>query len=118
MVDTLGGTVARLDILRAKVEAAKFEGDTIFSEIERAIEKISGSRCAEKRAVLELRYLDMAGWDSVNYAIFGGKTDFLYREDSYLRRIFYIHADALKKLSVILDDQRAAGATTKSDGRN
>ena len=114
-VDTLGKTVAKLEKLRSQVAAAKSKVDIISLEIEEAIAKIGGVRCAEKRATLEMRYLDLLEWGDVNRALFGDKEDFLDREDSYMRRVFYIHGEALKKLGDILDAQKPAEAATLLD---
>ena len=117
-VDTLGSTVAKLEKLRSQVAAAKSEADSIGLEIEAAIAQIGGARCVEKRVLLEMRYLDMMEWCDINSALFGDKKDFLYKEDSFMRRTFYIHADALKKLGDILDAQKPAEAATRSDDKN
>lgn len=116
-VDTIGRTVARLDSLRAKLAAAQAEENSIFLEIDEAIEQINGKKNAEKWSILQLRYLDLVSWNSVNYAIFGANPDFLDREESYMRRIVYMHSDALKDLSAILDAQRAAETATQMDER-
>lgn len=117
-VDALGSTVAKLEKLRSQVAAAQAKADSIYEEIEEAIGKIAGARCAEKKAALQLRYLDVMSWETVNNALFGDKKDFLYKEDSFMRRTFYIHADALKKLGDILDAQKPAEAATRSDDKN
>lgn len=116
-VDIVGRTVARLDSLRAKLAAAESEENSVFSEIDEAIEQISGKKSSEKQAVLQMRYLDFMDWEGVNSALFGERQDFLLREDSFLRKTFYIHAAALKKLSVILDAQKPAEAATRSDDK-
>lgn len=117
-MDTLGKTVAKLDKLRSQVAAAQAKADSIYEEIEEAIGKIAGARCAEKKAALQLRYLDVMSWETVNNALFGDKKDFLYKEDSFMRRTFYIHGEALKKLGDILDAQKPAEAATRSDDKN
>lgn len=117
-VDIVGRTVAKLEKLRAQVSAAKSKVDIIGLELEEAIGKIGGARCVEKRTLLAMKYLDMWEWPDVNRALFGKKSDFLLREDSYQRRTFYIHADALKKLGDILDVQRPAEAATQLDDGN
>lgn len=114
-VDALGRTVAKLEKLRSQVAAAEIEANSLYEEIETAIGRIDGAQCAEKRAVLALKYLDLASWTGVNNALFGDKKDFLYKEDSFMRRTFYIHADALKKLGDILDAQKPAEAATRSE---
>lgn len=117
-VDTLGKTVAKLDKLRSQVAAAEIKANSLYEEIETAIGKIGGARCAERRTVLQLRYLDSVDWSGVNSALFGDRENFLYKEDSFMRRTFYIHGDALKKLGDILDAQEATEAATRSDDKN
>lgn len=117
-VDALGRTVAKLEKLRSQVAAAEIEANSLYEEIETAIGKIGGARCAEKRAILQLRYLDVMSWEAVNNAFFGDRKDFLYKEDSFMRRTFYIHGEALKKLGDILDAQKPAEAATRSDDKN
>ena len=117
-VDALGSTVAKLEKLRSQVSAAKSKADSIGLEIEAAIAQIGGARCVEKRVLLEMKYLDLMEWGDINRALFREKSDFLLREDSYQRRTFYIHADALKKLGDILDAQKPAEAATRSDDKN
>lgn len=117
-VDTLGKTVAKLDKLRSQVAAAEIKANSLYEEIETAIGKIGGARCAERRTALQLRYLDSVDWSGVNSALFGDRENFLYKEDSFMRRTFYIHGDALKKLGDILDAQEATEAATRSDDKN
>lgn len=100
-VDTLGATVARLDQLREKLENSKKNAYAIYDEISVAIEMMSDTCKAEelRKGVLQMRYLDGMSWDTINEALFGGNADFLDREDSYLRRVFYLHGDALAELA-------------------
>lgn len=103
-VDTLGSTVSRLEQLRAKLELSKKSADEIYDEIDSAIEMIEGDgkEVESRKGVLQMRYLDGMSWDEVNSAMFGGKNDFLDKEYSYMRRVYYIHGDALADIAPII----------------
>lgn len=70
-------------------------------EIEKIIAKL---RHSEERAVIRMRYIDGLGWDEVLDAMFGGKEDFLDKEETYNRRMYKIHGSALLNMSRILTD--------------
>lgn len=44
------------------------------------------------------------GWDEVLDVLFGGKADFLDKEESYNRRMYMIHGSALSNMSLVLND--------------
>lgn len=111
-VDTVGNTVAKIEKMREKIEASKKKANALYAETEDAIDQIGGSGFASKRAVLVMRYLDLMEWEEVNNVLFGGEEGFYYKEDSYLRRTFYIHGEALEKLSAILEAQEAPQTAT------
>lgn len=111
-VDTVGNTVARMEKLREKIEESRKKVNSLYDEIGGAIAQIDGSDWANQRSVLETRYLDLMEWEEVNSILFGRKKDFYDREDSYLRRTFYIHGKALEKLSAILEAQEAPQTAT------
>lgn len=56
----------------------------------------------DERAVIRLRYFSSGSWDDVNDALFGGKSDFMEREDTYLRRTHRVHGCALVNIAKIL----------------
>jgi len=57
----------------------------------------------DERAVIRMRYLDRSSWDDVNDMIFGGKKDFLDKEESYKRRVFRLHGAALLDMARYID---------------
>lgn len=73
-------------------------------EIEKIVHKL---RKAEERSVIRARYLDCAffhgdklsDWNDVSNMLFGDKSDFLEKEDSYLRRTHKIHGTALQNMA-------------------
>ncbi len=85
------------------------------NEIKRSVEElkakrksiesiISKLRHSEERAVIRLRYIDGMGWDEVLDVLFGGKSDFLDKEESYNRRMYMIHGSALSNMAHVLND--------------
>lgn len=107
LVDTLGSTVAKLEHLRIKLEASKKAAYALYNEIDSTIEMIAGTgkEAENRKGVLQMRYLDGMSWEEVNSAMFGGREDFLDREEAYLRRIFYIHGGALADLVPLIPEQ-------------
>lgn len=59
-------------------------------------------RHSEERAVIRMRYFDGASWNDVVDMLFGGKADFLGKEDTYLRRTHKIHGSALLNMAIII----------------
>ena len=64
---------------------------------------------ADERAVLRMRYFDLSGWPEIRSSLYGDKPDFLQREQSYSRRAFRLHTDALAALDQMLEDSGHTG---------
>ena len=62
-------------------------------------------RHSEERAVIRMRYFDGASWNDVVDMLFGGKDDFLGKEDTYLRRTHKIHGSALLNMAIIIQSE-------------
>lgn len=91
--------VAEIDEIAERVEhleaAAKTEGDIL----ERAM---SSLRVAEQREVLILRYIDGMDWDSVVFCKYGGRTDYLAREEEYRQSVYSLHNRAIASLATAI----------------
>lgn len=61
---------------------------------------------SDERAVIRMRYFDGASWNDVSDMLFGGKEDFLGKEDTYLRRTHKIHASALINMAIIIEGEK------------
>lgn len=59
-------------------------------------------RSSDEKAVIRMRYFDRASWNEVLDMMFGGREDFLGKEDTYLRRVHKIHGSALQNMAKIL----------------
>lgn len=100
--DPIGGAIARLDDLKSQIEAARESEEQLYRERDAAINQITGKRWPERQAVLRFRYLDMLPWAEICGAMFGSKADFDEKQESYLRRVYHVHGQALKELSKIV----------------
>lgn len=73
-------------------------------------------RKADERAVVRFRYIDVMSWNTVNDAMFGGKEDFLDKEETYLRRAHKVHDRALQNMVMYLDSVKATSRQTTVPG--
>ncbi len=97
------------DLVERKIELedsirndVKFQSDErkFFENILKAIIK------SDERAVIRMRYFDGARWDDVVDMMFGGKEDFLGKEDTYLRRVHKIHGTALLDIARYIEENQ------------
>jgi len=115
--DRVGGIVGRLDELRTEIEEAQVEATATRHEIEAAIKRITGPRWPDRRAVLRFRYLLCLAWPDVTDALFGGKRDFLDKEDTYQRRTYRLHGEALLALLELVPAEALQENDTENGGQ-
>lgn len=101
--DRIGKQCSVIDLLEREMSDLQDEAAKIYYEIDSAIKTISGKGNADRRLVLQLRYLDLLPWDSICFAVFGGKADFNDREQSYSRRCLDLHKQGILSLMEIID---------------
>ena len=65
--------------------------------IERVVAK--GLKKPDERAVIRYRYVDMYEWPDVIDCLFGGKEDYIDKEDTYKRKTYALHSDAIYKMT-------------------
>ncbi len=61
-------------------------------------------RSSDERAVIRIRYIDRASWYAVTDILFGGREDYLNKEETYLRRVHKIHGSALQNIAKYVDE--------------
>ena len=115
--DRMGGIVGRLDELRTVIEEAQAEATATRREIEAIIKQISGPHWPDRRAVLRFRYLLCMAWPDVTDALFGAKRDFLDKEDTYMRRVYRLHSEALLDLLELVPDEALQEMDTENGGQ-
>lgn len=71
------------------------------TEREHLTAMIAELQCGNERQVLFARYFDGHSWAGVCELVFGCRADFDEKADSYQRRIFRIHGNALDNLNKI-----------------
>ena len=101
--DKLGGIIGAADALDREAAEKEQDAAALYIEIDGAIRRIDGKHGAERRTVLQCRYLDGQAWGGVTYLLFGDRVDFNDKEDSFQRRVFNIHKAALEDLAQVLD---------------
>ena len=101
--DKLGGIIGAADALDREAAEKEQDAAALYDEIDRAIRKIGGKHGVERRTVLQCRYLDTMAWQDVAYLVFGERTDYSDKFDSFQRRVFNIHKAALEDLAQVLD---------------
>lgn len=96
--------------------------EELEEEIREAIERQRGERDylegvikhlrrSDERAVIRIRYFDCASWNDVVDLMFGDSPDLLEKEDSYLRRVFKLHGQAVNNMAKYIkeNDQDRSG---------
>lgn len=103
-VDGLEGYIYRRarDGIESRLERLKRDE---ASEREYLTALIAELQCGNERQVLFARYFDGHSWAAVCGVVFGSRADFEEKAESYQRRIFRIHGNALDNLNRIHDQR-------------
>ena len=64
---------------------------------------------AKQRAIIELRYLNLLKWETVNEVLNGEAPDFILKKPCYLRQMFKAHRAAIDKMDVALQRRSSEG---------
>lgn len=97
--DRFTDKIHKKDELTKKVKDRIKKRDDERHYIEMLLSKL---KKANEISVIEMRYFDLMDWEDVNEALYGQEKDFLEREDTFRRRMFYIHSEALRHLAVLM----------------
>jgi len=101
-VDILGRQVAALDTLRDAVAAAEAQVFRRRQRTETIIDILRTQRVAkwpEKCNLLSLKYIDCMGWSDVTEILFGDNPRYWDATDTFTRKTFALHRQALQELS-------------------
>lgn len=74
------------------------------SEREYLEDVVKHLRRSEERTVIRVRYFDCANWNDVVDLMFGDSPDLLEKEDSYLRRVYKLHGQALYGMAKYIEE--------------
>lgn len=94
--DRMADLLGQKEELEASIRAAVTEQSAERKKIEQVLKHM---RNPDERAVIRMRYLDRSSWLEVRDMMFGGKDDFLEKEETYLRRTHRIHGSALVNMA-------------------
>jgi len=100
--DRLGEVIGIADALDREAAEKEQDAAALYAEIDGAIRQIEGKHGAERRSILQCRYLDLMAWKDVLFLFFGDMEDLTEREDAYMKRLYKIHKTALENLQEIL----------------
>ena len=95
------------DMLSQKEELEQEIKDAVSQQglVRTKIETILKRSCkSEEKSVIRMRYIDRSEWKEVLDMMYGGKPDFLDREDSYERRMYRKHDSAILNMARYLED--------------
>ena len=103
--DNIGEGLARLEELSEKIQKQRTLAKEIYQEINDAAFLIQKEKCknwADKKAVLQCRYLDLMSWNDISELLFGNIDRFWDNEETYLRRTHKLHGAALEDLAELM----------------
>lgn len=96
--DAIGHKLSTIEELEEQAQGLLAKSRCLYKEIDSIILQIKGKDWPNRKVVLQMRYLDRFTLDEVNTVLWGSKADFDDRLESYRRRTFRIHAEALEEL--------------------
>lgn len=108
--DRIGEAVAKAERLEARVQTIEAERQNMLDALEEAI-LLAPIRKTLSQRVLFLRYVDSLPWEDIRFEIFGDRTDFLDREESYRRECHRQARNGLEDLSRWIDENAQNPAT-------
>ena len=98
--DKLATIVGKIVDMEEEVDADIDNLQKIKCQVEEAVAKVPN---AKQRSVLARRYINGDPWPRICTSLFGGRSDFQDRFDSYLRTIYRWHGYALENLANVID---------------
>ena len=115
--DRIGRTLARIEALEVQVQELLATSRLLYKEICAAISQIKRviRKWPPRKVILEMRYLDRLEWDEINQVLWSKYDDYDDRYDTYKRRTFRFHAEALEAMRIIVAEFQATGNNTESE---
>ena len=115
--DRIGRTLARIEDLEAQAQELLAKSRYLYTEINGAILRIKHivKKWPSRKLVLELRYLDGRDWPDIIEVLWGKEFDFDDRYETYNRKTFRFHAEALEAMRVIVAELQGTGNNAESE---
>lgn len=76
------------------------------NEYEALVKIINALPCVEERQIILARYMDGMTWETITVLVFGENENFDEKKESYQRRIYRIHGNALAKANRIMEKEK------------
>lgn len=104
--DSIGRKLAAIESLEEQAQEMLAKSRHLYAEINSAISRIKGraKNWPDRKVVLEMKYLDLFSWEEINTVLWSNRPDFDDRLESYQRRTFRLHAEALESMANIVPD--------------
>lgn len=103
--DRIARNLEHKEELETAISAAIFEQKAERAAIELELKMLDTS---DEREVVRIRYFEGNSWSEATKIMFGMKADFERKQDSYLRRVFKIHGNALLHIAMIEENGKVA----------
>ena len=102
--DAVGDLVARITEAESELKEAQDEAERIRQSIRAAIRAMPSDTPNDIRmqTILETRHLDGERWPLISWLLFGEEDGFEDHQESFERRTFRLHGEALQALSKII----------------
>lgn len=100
MGDRIGGQLAQKEELESSIRVAVEEQSKKRKTIESILTRL---RHPDEKAVIRIRYIDRENWSAVTELMFGNRGDYGMRVDSYQRRVFKAHGNALQNMAEVMN---------------
>ena len=115
--DRIGRSLARIEALEAQHKELLAKSRLLHKEIGAAIIQIKRviRKWPPRKVILEMRYLDCLEWDEINQVLWSKYDDYDDRYDTYTRKTFRFHAEALEAMRVIVTELQGTGNNTESE---
>lgn len=100
--DKLSNMIGTYIDLEAEANEKIIKSKKLYKEIDAFIRRI---RKPDRKAVLQMKYLDGFSWLDIQDVLFGNKQDYLDKEESYQRRAFKLHQDGVRELAALMGEK-------------
>lgn len=114
-VDMIGRKLIAIEALEEQAQGLLARSRSLYAETNRAIDEITGKRSPDLRAALKMRYLDLASWEEITAMLWSSKENFSDNVESYSRRTFRLHGEALEAMLDILPGFQGTENKTESE---
>ena len=91
-----------IDLLGEIESYIKEQTERVRSErawVERVLARLSSPN---EKIIIRSKYIDKDKWEDILFTLYGGEKDYLEREDTYVRRMYRTHGNALDHMRDVI----------------